>query len=329
MMEKRNKKILMISIIFVGLLLTTSTMFSTEYIISGYGGIESIITGIHTPYTVEENIDIRGTTASIDPLMTGPFTNPTGLRMETQGMVNIGTPSKWKPDVNKTVDNGDGTYTHTLVKAAIVPCTVNIAVITEPVGLDTINDVTFDVTFKENAFDVFGSADEVHSFILEIYTTAVFQSDYPANMKGVPAAAGEILPMYPSPAGRVPSWILEAGYQETLESLKVVTIKLEVDSATPTSFLGGFRGDVVGTWSIGLDVLCFGMWEEIGENRDWVSPVSDPSVFDSLIAALAGILPALGIDFNSIIIMVIIAGVGYLIIRLVVVERLKKSGRKR
>lgn len=320
--KSRWTKPLIAVAVILAVVMGSFAITGNEFIISGYGGIVSSIIDVDHDYSDAKTYN-TGLIAGVDPVAYyNPYpitSNPTGVRIEIQGKVNLDENKKFLPDVNKTTDNGDGTYTHTMVSASIVTCQMGITFRTEGEGLDQTTAIDYTIKLEENQFDVFSGADDVESYILEVYTrgTAIKNTSL---IQVRPASGGYTFPMTPISTGDAPQWIIDAGYQSSVSKLKVVSFEVSLDKATPSNFWGIGRAEVTAVMDIGIDVLVFGYWEETGTNKDWKPPKDDVGFLAGLLLGLADLMDVMGpmvmmitIIAVAIVIVVVIVKFGWMV----------------
>jgi len=326
-MARRKNKYrtpLIIGAIILALILSSSALAGNEWILSGYGGIVPEITGIQYTHpdpaiTPQSLIGGGGITASVDPVAYyNPFpitSDPSGVSM-TLGAINIADEQEYLNPVQKVIDNGDGTFTHKTVEVSIVKCTMAIEFRTIPTGLDPIKNVVFVIQLTENQFDIFTAADEVEAFIFDVYTIDAVEESA-GNIQLSPSAGGIRLPMYTILTDTAPQWIVDAGYQSHVTQLKTVSFEMTVVSAVPNwepTFYGPVISHVTSTMTVGIDVLMFGYWEQVSDEREYIPTPDDLTLFDVLMENLAVLTDIMG----PMVLMVTIIAIAIVIVILVI-----------
>lgn len=270
----RNLKVIGIVILAI---LVANYVISGNTVTTGYGGLTAEIVNVQGKMestSVTTNDGLIATWDTDGYWSPWPFAvNPTGVTMEIQGRANIMGIEEAGAPIKEVIDNGDGTWTQKMWAQSIVKCEFGVRVATSGTGLESAQDTIFTIRLQENQFDLFTKADDVRAYIIETYVIEVTEES--TNMKLSPSSAGQYVKLTPLRDSTVPDWILEAGYQQPISQMESATFELRVDFAQPTSFLWSDRAEVSASWVIGVDMLTFGYWEQVGPNKYFDPPTDD------------------------------------------------------
>ena len=304
MVRRKNKykTPMIIGIIVLAILAVPYVFSGATYYISGYGGLVADFKSVDYDHPTQEipsvastrsiNLDNKGTVVSIDPdayyssyLVTS---DPSGVTMSI-GSVNILETSVKLPSVE--IPSGGE------VEASVAKCELNIEFRTSGTGLDPLRDAVFSIRIEENAFDVFNDADDVESYIMEVYTIGAVMKNK-SNLNIIPSAGGIPLVMTPLKTDTAtPQWIIDAGYQKHVNDLKAISIDLEVDKAVPyweVGLFGPIISHVGASVKLGIDMLVFGWWDQTGDNHEYKPTPDDLTFMDILGTAFAEMIDIMG-----------------------------------